>query len=252
MFNGASVGGMWDFGSVSGPQVAVLTRDVKDRLRKTGNLAEIQSTSGETPAMAPIQQFLVIDYGAMDDEPTTVNLTSATLEADFSGGPLTGNATLSVTFRDLSAGSPTGWAWDFDNNGIVDNTTQYPQYSYLNPGLYSVNLTVGNGTAFSTLVKTNYISVWDISGASLQETILQDTVTGTTEPAITESGTSHPEPLTILSVTDTTGGTPDQQESSTIAELLMQFLLDVASHMRESFSPLASRMPFLQEIQRAI
>ncbi|WP_135644179.1 PKD domain-containing protein, partial [Methanococcoides vulcani] len=51
------------------------------------------------------------------------------------------------------------WAWDVNNNGTVDHTTQYPVHTYTIPGLYTVNLTVSNGNGTDTQIKTNYITV---------------------------------------------------------------------------------------------
>ena len=44
--------------------------------------------------------------------------------ADFSGTPTTGTAPLKVDFTDASTGSPTGWQWDFQNDGTVDSTAR--------------------------------------------------------------------------------------------------------------------------------
>ena len=43
-----------------------------------------------------------------------------------------GNAPLTVKFTDQSTGTGRGstYAWDFDNNGITDNTTQNPSYTF--------------------------------------------------------------------------------------------------------------------------
>ena len=53
----------------------------------------------------------------------------------------------------------TAWAWDFDNNGTTDNTTQSPFYLYPAPGDYTVNLkaTSNNGCkdSISLPVKVN-------------------------------------------------------------------------------------------------
>jgi gliding motility-associated-like protein len=47
-------------------------------------------------------------------------------------------------FTDLS--TPTGnilsWAWDFDNNGTVDDITQNPSHTFPGPGTYNVKLAV--------------------------------------------------------------------------------------------------------------
>ena len=77
----------------------------------------------------------------------------------FSAAPLSGTAPLNVQFTDASTGSPTSWAWDFDNNGTVDSTVQNPSHSYSVPGVYSVKLTVANAVGSNSLTKTNYITV---------------------------------------------------------------------------------------------
>jgi PKD repeat protein len=52
-----------------------------------------------------------------------------------------------VQFTDTSAGNPTSWAWDFQNDGITDSTAQNPSFTYPAPGAYNCKLTVTN--AFS-------------------------------------------------------------------------------------------------------
>ena len=80
--------------------------------------------------------------------------------AAFSADPLSGTAPLTVTFTDQSTGdSITGWAWDFDNDGVTDNTTQSPSYTYVNAGTYTVNLTVTNSAGSDSEVKTDHITV---------------------------------------------------------------------------------------------
>lgn len=65
-----------------------------------------------------------------------------------------------ITFTDLSWNkTPTSWQWDFDNNGTTDATTQNPTHSYSAPGVYSVKLTVSDGSSTQTETKTSYITV---------------------------------------------------------------------------------------------
>jgi PKD repeat protein len=90
----------------------------------------------------------------------TVNMPSGGLPtADFSGTPTTGTAPLAVSFSDLSTGSPTSWAWDFDNNGTVDSIGRNPSFTYASAGTYSVKLTVSNSNGSNTKIKTGYITV---------------------------------------------------------------------------------------------
>lgn len=53
----------------------------------------------------------------------------------------------------------TSWKWDFDNNGTVDDTTQNPTFTYTAPGVYSVNLTVGDGTTTKSVTKNSYMII---------------------------------------------------------------------------------------------
>ena len=55
--------------------------------------------------------------------------------AGFYGVPLSGTAPLAVQFTDQSTGTgPLTYAWDFNNDGITDNTTQSPSYTYSTAG----------------------------------------------------------------------------------------------------------------------
>ena len=81
-----------------------------------------------------------------------------TLVAAFSGTPTSGNAPLTVQFNDQSAGA-TSWAWDFNNDGVVDSTVQNPSYQYPAAGIYTVKLTATNTVDSDEEIKTNYITV---------------------------------------------------------------------------------------------
>ena len=80
------------------------------------------------------------------------------VQALFNASPLSGDAPLTVTFTDLSTGSPTSYAWDFQDDGIVDSTSPTGNtFTYTIPGTYTVRLTVSNG--LSTDSETHDISV---------------------------------------------------------------------------------------------
>ena len=69
----------------------------------------------------------------------------------------------SISFTDLSTGTPTGWAWSFGDGG--GSTLQNPTYAYSAPGVYTVSLTATNGSGSNTRTKTAYIQVfWDGGG----------------------------------------------------------------------------------------
>jgi PKD repeat protein len=69
--------------------------------------------------------------------------------AAISATPATsGAAPLTVTFADLSTGTPTGWAWDFGNGQT--STQQNPgPITYASVGTFTVTLTATNGSGSS-------------------------------------------------------------------------------------------------------
>jgi len=65
-----------------------------------------------------------------------------------------GNATSFFNNSSIPIGSIATWAWDFNGDGITDNTSQSPAYTFANPGTHTVTLTatssngcVGSGSA---------------------------------------------------------------------------------------------------------
>lgn len=239
LFNGAPVGGGWDFGSVSGPQVAVLTRDVRGVLQTTGNRAAIRSTPGETPAMAAIQQFLIVEYGK-----GSANTTAPGLVADFSAEPLSGTVPLRVAFTDLSTGNPISWAWDFDDDHTIDATAQHPEHVFEVPGNYTVNLTIRNATAVDMIRKTGYIFV-------MNTTIEANT---TTAPPVGDL-TVPDQKMLVSPVKDThdtlaieplvTADTPDPPPSKDPVVHLTRFLTYVADLLLRKLSDLFKNIPLV-------
>ncbi len=103
-------------------------------------------------------------------------------DADFEATPTTGSVPLTVQFTDLSSGGLNNlnedrqrrnikrrrsireiisWEWDFDNDGTIDSNQQNPENVYDQVGVYTVSLTVSDGTYFDTETKTDYITVTD-------------------------------------------------------------------------------------------
>nr|WP_319372975.1 leucine-rich repeat protein [uncultured Methanobacterium sp.] len=78
---------------------------------------------------------------------------------NFTATPVTGNSPLTVQFNDTSSNNPTGWAWDFDNDGIVDSTLQNPTWTYNTASNYTVKLTTTNAMGSDDEVKTDFIIV---------------------------------------------------------------------------------------------
>jgi PKD repeat protein len=94
-----------------------------------------------------------------DPTPACVTISvSSPGTVDFTANPVSGNGSVNVQFTDQSNPVGTAWAWDFDNNGSTDDTTQNPSHTYTT-GIYSVKLTVTYPTGTAFLVKTAYINI---------------------------------------------------------------------------------------------
>jgi hypothetical protein len=57
-----------------------------------------------------------------------------------------------VSFNDQSSGIITTWLWDFGDGST--STVQFPEYTYAQPGIYTVCLTVSNGTGSDSTCQT--------------------------------------------------------------------------------------------------
>ena len=98
-----------------------------------------------------------ISYGAGSSDLWLLKIGS--IYADFSANPISGYVPLEVQFEDQSYGDISSWQWDFDNDGIIDSNEQNPTYTYSTAGLYTVSLTVSDGTNTDTEIKVDYINV---------------------------------------------------------------------------------------------
>jgi len=77
--------------------------------------------------------------------------------AEFSADPTTGNAPLSVQFKDESTNTPTSWEWDFGDGET--SKEQSPTHTYETTGTYTVKLTAANYGGSNATTKTDYIAV---------------------------------------------------------------------------------------------
>lgn len=63
--------------------------------------------------------------------------------ADFTASAYSGYVPMYVSFTDQSIGEVTFWSWDFGDN--YNSTDKNPVHTYINSGIFAVNLTVCNG-----------------------------------------------------------------------------------------------------------
>ncbi|MDD4247942.1 MAG: PKD domain-containing protein [Methanosarcina sp.] len=122
----------------------------------------------------------------------TAGTTAQKPVVNFWGTPRSGNAPLSVTFKDITTGAPTAWNWDFGDG--ASSTEQNPTHIYSAAGNYVIKLTASNAAGSTVLSKYNYMTV---TGTAAQTPVA----------AFSASPTSGNSPLDVT-FTDTSTGTP--------------------------------------------
>jgi formylglycine-generating enzyme required for sulfatase activity len=101
-------------------------------------------------------------YWARNDIEATV-VTPGPPIASFTATPAQGGTPLPVQFTDTSTNVPTSWAWDFQNDGVIDSTLQHPSFVYATPGMYTVRLIASSQWGSTELLMTIFAGVPDPS-----------------------------------------------------------------------------------------
>jgi PKD repeat protein len=79
--------------------------------------------------------------------------------ANFTNTTATVCAGSTVTFTDISTGSPTGWSWSFPGGTPSTSNLQNPTVTYSTAGTYNVSLTASNTAGSDTETKNNLIII---------------------------------------------------------------------------------------------
>lgn len=107
----------------------------------------------------------------------TAQVLFAQVTADLQATTTEGCSPLVVSFSDQSTGNPTNWRWDFGNgNGSIQ---QNPSAIYLNPGVYTVSLIASNAGERDTVIRTQYITVWEDPTPSLTSDVTSGCIPAT-------------------------------------------------------------------------
>jgi gliding motility-associated-like protein len=83
----------------------------------------------------------------------------AQLHADFTSNIHQGCSPLVVQFADLSTGNPISWFWDLGNGAV--SSYKNAGAIYINPGSYTVKLHIKNISGQDSIIKTDYITVYE-------------------------------------------------------------------------------------------
>ncbi|MBI3501887.1 MAG: PKD domain-containing protein [Bacteroidetes bacterium] len=122
--------------------------------------------------MNPLRKIFFIGLYLLPAANCLLPTAAAQVTANFSASPIAGCAPLVVQFTDMSSGGVTSWNWDLGNGNkpVIQN----PSTIYSSTGVYTVTLTVSNGSSSNTLIKVNYINVYNKPAAGF--TMTDDTV----------------------------------------------------------------------------
>ncbi|HPG38752.1 MAG TPA: PKD domain-containing protein [bacterium] len=133
-------------------------------LTQSAGVVQIYNDTGlletvNVPLSGEGRYWYIGDIDGATGNVTIYNTIQESAPGSSASSPLTLPAKEPLDRIDASPVAVTTWAWDFDNDGDVDATTQNPQYTYTEPGVYSVKLTVSDGEQQDTKTRTEYITV---------------------------------------------------------------------------------------------
>jgi PKD repeat protein len=131
--------------------------------------------------------------------------------ADFVASATSISLSETVTFTDLSTNTPTSWAWvitpatGWSFAGGTTASSQNPQVTFTNPGLYTIELTATNTGGSDTETKTDYIDVVDDASVNENATEALTVYPNPTSGSfVIELGNSHLNGTTVT-ISDMTG-----------------------------------------------
>lgn len=107
--------------------------------------------------------FIQDDATKMIYQSEEIDFITNQVYAFFQNSEPIGASPLTVSFDDLSFATDTtsiiAWAWDFDNDGVIDSYDPNPEWTYNDEQSYSVSLTVTDGIDTSTRVMNDLVTV---------------------------------------------------------------------------------------------
>ena len=156
------------------------------------NPTHVYTTKGTAATNTFTVTLTVTNANGQDTAKKTDYITvTQTPIAEFTVDSRQGKAPFVVQFRDLSAGNPTSWSWEFGDG--TGSSEQNPSHTYPYEGAYDVRLTVSNGFGSDTVIKTGSTSQ---RGSAPPVSLTTVVVEKTTDVPVT---TSQPAATTTIS-----------------------------------------------------
>lgn len=136
-----------------------------------GNNGRVITTTdfGETweavPSTSPAPTLLGI-HGAEGLVVTTgtngyifKKISGESIVADFFANQLSGTAPATISFSSACIGDVTNWDWDFNNDGVIDATTEHVNWTFTEAGEFTVSLRAYNDETTDTRIREDYITI---------------------------------------------------------------------------------------------
>lgn len=130
---------------------------------------EVNSTDLELGAT--VVELITIDAAGNSASTQVVVTVGGCSDTEFTADVTTGEAPLNVNFTDQTTytETATGWLWDFNNDGTIDDMTQSPSYTFDAVGTYDVVLYAQTEHCTDAAYKAQFIVV----EATAAPTVLQ-------------------------------------------------------------------------------
>jgi PKD repeat protein len=121
------------------------------------NPTHVYTTMGSSSTSTYTVTLTATNANGFDDQTKVDYITvTQTPIAEFTVDSRQGKAPFIVKFRDLSAGNPTTWSWEFGDG--TGSSEQNPTHLYPYEGAYDVRLTVSNKFGTDSILKTGSTS----------------------------------------------------------------------------------------------
>ncbi len=133
-----------------------------------------------TPGTYSVRLIATNEVGSVTETKTNFIEAFTPVVASFSRTPTSGIAPFVVTFTNLSTGA-TSFAWDFDEDAVIDSTAANPTFNYTVAGTFDVTLTATGPGGTNAFTFANCVTVNGAVTANFTITVSSNPVTSAYE-----------------------------------------------------------------------
>jgi len=148
-----------------------------------GNVAISYTSTSMTPTPNPLADYYITTPNAYNSNVPMVNISDPMVD-------VSGNAPLTVTFKDTSPSTTPviSWFWTFGDGAT--STVQNPTHTYITPGVYNVSLETGNDAGVNAVTYPDIVTVFQSPASNITATILSGRIPLPVHFTSTSTGTT--------------------------------------------------------------